>query len=91
MHTSELPVNIRENELTVEEKHEERNDANGTIQWYYSTSFYSRIWNSKRCANGTIEFESDLSDQGELSVNAKLDSVPVRRTKIKTSPLWNGN
>lgn len=43
MHTSELPVNIRENELTVEEKHEERNDANGTIQWYYSTSFYSRI------------------------------------------------
>uniref|UniRef100_A0A0N4UPV2 SHSP domain-containing protein n=1 Tax=Dracunculus medinensis TaxID=318479 RepID=A0A0N4UPV2_DRAME len=69
----ELSVNIRENELIVEGKHEERNDENGTIQRHFIRKYEI----PSDVQMDTIE--SNLSDHGVLSINARKvpsDSVP---------------
>ncbi|VDN54961.1 unnamed protein product [Dracunculus medinensis] len=87
-HPSELFVNIRENELIVEGKHEERNNENGTIQH----RFIRKYEIPSDVQMNTIE--SNLSGQGVLSINAKKvpsDNVPVRRISIKPSHPSNDN
>uniref|UniRef100_A0A0N4UPV0 SHSP domain-containing protein n=1 Tax=Dracunculus medinensis TaxID=318479 RepID=A0A0N4UPV0_DRAME len=84
-HPSELSVNIRENELIVEGKHEERNDENGTIQRHFIRKYEI----PSDVQMDTIE--SNLSDHGVLSINARKVPSDIRRIPIKPSPPSNDN
>lgn len=81
-------MNIRENELVVEGKHEERNDESGSVQRHFIRKYEI----PRNVLMDTIE--SKLSDQGILTINAKKvpsDKIPVRKVPIKTSPPPNAN